>query len=224
VRRVAAAALLALAAVPGVPAGDVPGAAIVLEADPGTPGSDPAGAPPRFVLMEDGQVFVGGTARLEAGRLDKSESSALLKRAEAVRKLRGLSSPVSLGGEASSTLRLRLLDGKPLEIVATGDPAEAPPALAPLGSLLVDLLRYHHPSLRPYAPASYAMAVREARLVGGCRAWGFTFPITEALAGPRTVAADEAKGWPTGARPASVCVDGRRYVLTLRPLLPGERP
>jgi hypothetical protein len=68
------------------------------------------------------------------------------------------------------------------------------------------------------------MALREARLVGGCRAWGFTFPITEALAGPRTVAADEAKGWPTGARPASVCVDGRRYVLTLRPLLPGERP
>jgi hypothetical protein len=210
----------------------VPGASIVLEADPGAPGGDPAAAPPRFVLLEDGQVFVGGTARLEAGRLEKTESSALLKRAEAVRKMRGLSSPVSLGGDPSRTLRLRLLDGRPLELVVSGDPAQAPSALAPLASLVADLLRYHHPSLRPYQPTSYAVTVREARLVGGCRPWGFAFPVAEALAGSRTVTAEEAKGWPTGARPASVCVDGagpsagasRRYVVTLRPLLPGERP
>ncbi|HSD28854.1 MAG TPA: hypothetical protein VLL75_16250, partial [Vicinamibacteria bacterium] len=102
----------------------------------------------------------------------------------------------------------------------------------PLASLLADLLRHHHPSLRPYQPTSYAMTVREARLVAGCRAWGFAFPVAEALAGPRAVTAEEAKGWPTGARPASVCVDGagasagasRRYVVALRPLLPGERP
>ena len=223
-RQAAVAGLLALAAARAASGGDVPGAAIVLEADPGPPGSDPTGAPPRFVLMKDGQVFVGGTAHVEVGRLDKAESSALLKRADAVRRLRGLSSPVSLGGEASRTLRLRLLDGKPLELVVKGDPEEASPALAPLATLLADLLRYHHPSLRPYAPASYAMAAREARLVGGCRAWGFTFPITEALAAPRAVPAEEAKGWPTGARPASVCVDGHRFVVTLRPLLPGERP
>jgi hypothetical protein len=224
VRRAAAAAFLALAAASGLFAGDVPGAAIVLEAAPGTPGAYPSAAPPRFVLLKDGQVFVGGTTRLEAGRLEKGEASALLKRVEAVRKLRGLSSPVSLGGDPSRTLRLRILDGKPFEVVAAGDPAEAPPALAPLASLLADLLRYQHPSLRPYAPASYAMTVREERLVGGCRAWSFPFPITEALASPRTVSAEEAAGWPTGARPASVCVDGHRYVATLRPLLPGERP
>ncbi|HSD26752.1 MAG TPA: hypothetical protein VLL75_05570, partial [Vicinamibacteria bacterium] len=137
--RRAAAALLALAAARAASGGDVPGAAIVLEADPVTPGSEPAGAPPRFVLLEDGQVFVGGTARLEAGRLEKGESSALLKRAEAVRKLHGLASPVSLGGDPSRTLRLRLLDGKPLELVVNGDPTQAPPALAPLASLLADL-------------------------------------------------------------------------------------
>ncbi len=210
---------------------------IVLEATPGTPGSDPSGAPPRFVLLKDGQVFVGGTARLEAGRLEKEEASALLKRAEAVRKLPGLSlapgsSPVSLGGDPARTMRLRLLDGKPLEVVATGDPAEAPPALAPLATLLADLLRYHHASLRPFVPSSYAMAVREARIVGGCRAWAFAFPIAEALASPRSVSATEASGWPTGARPAAVCADdpgpsvsaSRRYVVTLRPLLPGEQP
>jgi len=224
VRRAFVASLLWLVVVGRAWTAEVPGASIVLEADPGSPGSDPTGAPPRFVLLKDGEVFVGGTARLEAGRLEKAESSVLEKRADAVRRLRGLSSPVTLGGDASRTARLRLFDGKPLELVVTGDPAEAPPALAPLASLVADLLRYHHPTLRPYTPTSYAMNVREARLVGGCRAWGFAFPITEALAAPRTVTADEAKGWPTGARPASVCVDGHRFVVTLRPLLPGERP
>jgi hypothetical protein len=76
------------------------------------------------------------------------------------------------------------------------------------------------------------MTVREGRAAGGCRTWGFAFPIAEALAGPRTVTAEEAKGWPTGARPAHVCEDAagpsttpaRRYLVTLRPLVPGERP
>ena len=197
---------------------------MVLETAPGTPGSDPSGAPPRFVLLKDGQVFVGGTARLEAGRLEKGDAQALQKRAEALRKIPGISSLLSAGRRRGVDTRLRLLEDEPLEIVATGDPAAAPPALAPLASLLSDLLRFDHPSLRPYAPASYAMTVREARLSGGCRAWWFPFPIAEALAGPRAVTAADASGWPTGAMPASVCADDRRYAVTLRPLLPGERP
>jgi hypothetical protein len=205
-------------------ASEIPGAVIVLEAAPGTPRSDPSAAPPRFVLLKDGQVFVGGTERVEAGRLEKGEASALQKRADAVRKLPGISSaPVALGGDASRTMRLRLLDER-VEVVATGDPAQAPPALSPLASLLSELLTFHHASLRPYAPASYAMTVREVRLVGGCRAWNFGFPIAQALAGRRAVTAAEASGWPTGALPASVCADDRRYAVTLRPLLPGEQP
>jgi hypothetical protein len=219
--------LVALALAHGGPkahASEIPGAVIVLEAAPGTPGSDPSAAPPRFVLLKDGQVFVGGTENLEAGRLEKGEATTLQKRADAVRKLPGISSsPVALGGDAARTLRLRLLDER-VEVVATGDPAEAPPALAPLASLLSDLLAFQHPSLRPYAPAGYAMTVREARLVGGCRTWEFTFPIAQAQAGPRAVRAAEASGWPTGAVPASVCADDRRYAVTLRPLLPGEQP
>ena len=216
----------------GARAGDIPDASIVLEAPPGTPGSDPASAPPRFVLLKDGQVFVGGTSRVEAGRLEKAEAAALRKRAEQARKGPGLTSPVTLGGDTSRTLRLRLPGAEPSEIAAIGDPAAAPPSLAPLATLLADLLRFYHPSLRPYAPTSYAVAVREARLPGGCRPWGFAFPIAEALAGPRIVTAAEAEGWPTGAVPASVCTDeagtsaspGHRYAVTLRPLLPGERP
>ncbi len=234
--RTLAAALLVSHAVTPVLAGEIPGAVIVLETAPGTPGSDPSGAPARFVLLEDGQVFVSGTSLVEAGRLGKRESEALRKRAAALRKIPGIGSGISLGGPADRTLRLRLLEDEPLEIIATGlppeagqhirggGPAVAPASLAPITTLLRDLARFHHTSLRPYAPSSYAMTVREARLVGGCRAWSFSFPIAEALAGPRSVPAAEAEGWPTGAMPASVCADDRRYAVTLRPLLPAERP
>jgi hypothetical protein len=228
VRTTAAPALLAAVALAGADpparAGEIPDALIVLEAAPGTPGSDPSSAPPRFVLLKDGQVFVGGTSRMEAGRLEKGEAQELRKRAERARKMPGLASPVALGGDASRTLRLRLLEDDPVEIAATGDPAAAPPSLAPLATLLADLLRFNHPSLRPFAPASYALAAREAGRPGGCRKWTFAFPIAEALASPRLVPAADAAGWPTGAVPASVCADDHRYTVTLRPLLPGEQP
>jgi hypothetical protein len=202
---------------------------IVLEVAPAAPGRDASSTPPRFVLLKDGQVFVGGTERIEAGLLEKGEAQALRKRAEQARKLPGLAAPVALGGDPALTLRLRLLEDKPVELVATGDPAQAPPQLAPLASLLADLLRFDHPSLRPWTPPAYAMVVREGRLVGGCRPWGFPFPIAAALGTPRVVPAAEAAGWPTGGVAASVCADGtgptaKRYVVTLRPLLPAEQP
>jgi hypothetical protein len=205
-------------------ASEIPGAVIVLEAAPGTPGSDPAGAPPRFVLLKDGQVFVGGTSLVEAGRLEKSEAQALAKRAAALRKLPGMGAPVAFGGAPDRAYRLSVLEGDPLEIVATGDPARAPVATLPLATLVAELERFRHPTLRPYAPASYALSVREAKLAGGCRTWTLPVPLADALAGGRSVAALDAASWPTGALPASVCVDERRYSVTLRPLLPGEHP
>ena len=222
--RALAASLLAAALAQPLAAGEIPGAALVLEAAPGTPGSDAAGAAPRFVLLRDGRVFVGGSARLEAGQLEKSEAEALLNRAEALRKLPGIAAPVAFGAPAELVTRLRLLADKPLEVNATGDPALAPPALQPLASFVRELERFGHASLRPYAPASYALRAREARLAGGCRAWSFSRPLAEVLAGPRAVPAAEAEGWPTGALPASVCVDDKRYSVTLRPLLPDEQP
>jgi hypothetical protein len=121
-------------------------------------------------------------------------------------------------------MRLLFPRERPSEISVTGDPAAAPASLAPLASLLSDLLSFHHPSLRPYTPTAFAMTVREGRLRGGCRPWRFVFPIEEALAGPRVLSAVDASDWAQGAIPASVCVDDRRYVVTLRPLLPGESP
>jgi len=223
VKRALLAALVAACA-GGAGAAEIPGAVIVLETAPGTPGSDPAGAPPRFVLLKDGQVFVGGTSLVETGRLEKAEAQALAKRAAALRKLAGASAPVAFGGAPGRSSRLFVFEGDPFEIVATGDPAQAPAALAPLATLVDELARFRHPSLRPYEPSSYVLGVREAKLVGGCRAWAFPVAFAEALAGRRTVGALDATSWPTGALPASVCVDERRYAVTLRPLLPGERP
>jgi len=208
----------------GAAAAEIPGALIVLDAAPGTPGSEASGAPPRFALLKDGQVFVGGTGRLETGRLEKAEVQALRRGADAVRKAAGAAGTLRLGGDEHRVLRLWLPEEKPGEIAITGDPAAAAPALQPLAAFLAQLLSFDHPSLVSYAPAGYAVAAREGRLVGGCRPWSFGFPITAALRAPQLVPAASAEGWPSGAWPASVCVGDHRYLVTLRPLLPGEQP
>jgi hypothetical protein len=224
VKRTLLAALVAGCGIGPLHAGEIPGAVIVLETAPGTPGSDPSSAPPRFVLLKDGHVFVSGTSLVEAGRLEKGDAQAIVKRASALRKLPGIAAPVAFGGAPERVARLALLEDDPLEITATGDPADAPAALSPLATFVSDLLRFRHPSLRPYSPSSYAVRAREAKLAGGCRSWAFSVPIVDAVAGPRAVPALDAVSWPTGALPAAVCVDDRRYAVTLRPLLPGERP
>ena len=72
------------------------------------------------------------------------------------------------------------------------------------------------------------MVVREGRLVGGCRPWGFTFPIAAALSAPASRLARGGHGL-ADRRGARLRLrrrrpGGKRYVVTLRPLLPGEQP
>ena len=216
--------VLVLAAAPSVHAGDIPKAVVVLEGLNATlPDQVPEAAPPRFVLLEDGQVFVGGTSRLAAGRLAKAEAKEIEARVVGVRQLPGFGASVTLGA-GPQRYRLRLRKGGAQDITVAGDPAEAPANLTPLATLLESMLRFDHPSLRPYRPGAYAVLAREGKLIGGCRRWTFVEPLTDSLFAPRTVTASEAEGWPTGATPASVCVGDKGYVIALRPLLPGERP
>ena len=184
----------------------------------------PEAAPPRFALFEDGQVFVGGTRELLAGQVEKGEIKGIESQIDRIRKLPGLGSSVTLGpGERRARLVVR--KGRPLEIVATGDPEAAPINLRPLAGLLQSLESFSHPSLKPYRPTSYRVRAREASLTGGCRRWDGRLPPLPELAGvPRVVDADLVWGWPTGAIPASVCEGDKRYVVTFHPLLPGERP
>jgi hypothetical protein len=222
----AAAFLLQLAAGPAAAASDIPKAVVVVESlTAALPDQVPEAAPPRFVLLEDGQVFVGGTSRLAAGRLSKTEAKDIEARVVAVRQLPGFGASVTLGA-GPQRYRLRLRKGGAQDITVAGDPAgpEAPANLQPVAALLNQLLSFDHPSLRPYRPASYAVIAREGKIAGGCRRWTFPDPVSESLFAPRTVPAAGAEGWPTGAVPASVCAGDKTYVVALRPLLPGERP
>jgi hypothetical protein len=224
IARSIALALVGVAASPGARAADVPGATLQLEVVlPPAPGRLPGAAPVRFALLERGQVFVGGTSALLSGRLEPSELKPIETRISRLRKLQGLGSQVNFG-PGETRYRLLLADKRPLEIVATGAPEAAPAALQPLASLILDLSRFEHASLRPYRPEAYALSAREESLAGGCRPWTFPVELADALSAPLAVPASAAADWPTGAVAASVCAGGKRYSVTLRPLLPGERP
>jgi hypothetical protein len=216
--------LLLILLAPGLRAAEIPEAEVVLDViAPSPPGQIPSAAPPRFVLLKDRQVFVGGTARLFSGRLEKDEVKEIEKRLSKVRKLPGIGSMVVLS-PGGARYRLLVREGRPLEILATGDPVSAPPALRPLATLLHDLAAFDHPSLRPWEPTAFALSAREATLGGGCRTWTLPVSIPEAVSAPRALPAAVAADWPTGAIAASVCAGDKTYAVTLRPLLPGEKP
>jgi hypothetical protein len=222
----AACAALLAAAPPAATAGEVADAVIVLETAPGTPGSVAEGAPLRFVLLKDGQAFTGGTSAIETVRLERGEASALRRRADAARK--ALDRASRDGASEGRTFSLRLGEEPPVQLTLPAEAAAARPGAAAGDAptaFVRELLAFHHPGLSPFAPASYALRLREGSLSGGCRPWTFPFPLAEALESARVVPAETAAGWPTGGFPASVCgPGGKQYVLTLRPLLPGEQP
>ena len=219
----AAAWALVLSGAGGARAGEIPKSVVVLERLAGTGGDVAEAAPPRFVLMEDGTVFVGGTSQVLTAKLAGADLRGLERRIADVRKLPSLAGTVTIGpGEARHRLLLRR--GRPIQMTITGDPAQPAAGLAPLAALIVDLPRFDTPALKPYVPAQYAMSAREGTLAGGCRAWPFPDPPDRLGFAPRVVSAADVRGWPAGAAPASVCAGDKTYVVTLRPLLPGETP
>jgi hypothetical protein len=219
--RTGPAALALVLAVPAAGAEVEPAVAVLETFVASRPHEVAEAAPPRFVLLEDGQVFVGGASAVAQGQLEKGELKALLQRLDSVRKLPALAGRVELG---SGTERYRLLlrRGRPIDMTITGALDQAAPALRPLASLLRDLARFDHGTLRPYRPAQYALRAREAALPGGCRTWRLPEPPSASVFAPRVVPASAVEGWPTGAEPASVCHEDKRYVVTFRPMLPGE--
>ena len=205
-------------------AADISGTVLVLQVSGrGVPGQVPEAMPERFVLLEDGSVYVGGTGTIATARLEKGDVRDIEKNLDRVRKIPGLGSQVTFG-PGDQKRRLIVRKGRALDITATGDAASAPAGLRPLASLMDDLARFDAPALRPYRPTSYALSAREGALPGGCRSWSFPVSLAQALAAPQSVAASAAERWPTGGQPASVCAGDKRYVIALRPLLPGEKP
>jgi hypothetical protein len=216
--------VVASLAVPYVHGEEVPEPVIIFEAFDGLPDAVPDAAPARFVLRRDRRVFFGGSEAIYSGVIDKDEANALEDRVKGLAKSGLLDAPVAFGGGSDTRYRLRLPREDDRDVALTGDPAAAPPALQGVAALVTDLLRFDHPNLRPWTPTEYAVSAREGELAGGCRAWLLPLPFDSLLAGPQRMAVGVAERWPAGSSPASVCEGGRRYVVTFRPLLPGERP
>lgn len=186
------------------------------------PGRVPEAMPPRFVLTEDGTVYVGGTSAVATARLEGAEIKAIEKDIERIRKIPGLATRIDLGPGVDRSYRIVVRKGKPLDLTAVGDLAGANPAFRPVVSLINRLADFSSPDLHPYRPSSYALSAREERLPGGCRAWTFPVALPQVLAAPQVVSASVAEAWPTGGDAASVCAGDKRYVVALRPMLPGE--
>jgi hypothetical protein len=185
-------------------------------------GEIPEGAPPRFVLLEDGQVFVGGVSRVASARIPGRDLKAIGAQLDRVRKLGNLASPVTIGPGAQ---RFRLLQrkGQP-ELIAQGDPSRAAGAAKPLGALIETLLAFDHPALRVITPESFLLSLQPGVLPGGCREWRLPVKPAQLRRAPAVVTASVVVGWPTGGHPALVCDGDEKYTVTLRPLLPGETP
>jgi hypothetical protein len=205
-------------------ASEIPRAVVVLESTAAPlPGEVPEAMPPRFVLLEDGQVYVGGTHGMFTARLPGREFKDLDRRLSEVRKMPALAGVVTVG-PGTAVRRMLLRKGRPLEMKIEGDLEQAPLGLQPLAALVRDLERFQHPALRPYAPATLALQAKEGTLPGGCRRWTRPEPLEDAVFAPKVVPAGDYETWPKGGVPASVCAGDKRYVVTLRPLLPGEKP
>ena len=191
-----------------------------------TPRESLDGVPPRFVLLTDGSVFVGGRREVLRGSLDKGEMQVLSTKLAVVMKSSGKAGPppTLVVGDGPATFRFSVLLGAPLQIVVMGTlPAAEGPALAPWPDFIRRLAGFRHPSLRPYDPAEFTMIVREKTLAGGCRIARGLPPLSESGSNDLVVSETLTRGFPTGADMAQVCEGSKRYTVVFRPLIPGER-
>jgi hypothetical protein len=212
----------ALLAAPPVFAALPANTVVALYAIGGTGGAEIAdGSPPRFVLLEDGQVFVGGASRIASAKLPGKDMKTITSQIDRVRKLGNLASPVMLG---PGPQRFRLVQRKGPEVIAQGDPSRAAGTVKPLGTLIESLLAFDHPALRVITPESFLVSLQPGVPVGGCREWSLPVKPSELRKAPAVVPAAAVVGWPTGGHAASVCQGENKYLVTLRPLLPGEAP
>jgi hypothetical protein len=184
------------------------------------------GVPPRFVLLTDGSVFVGGRREVLRGSLDKGEMQAISTQLDLAMKSLGKAAPppTLVVGEGPAIFRFSVLLGAPLQMVVMGSlPASGPPALPPLPDFIRRLAGFRHPSLRPFDPAEFTMIVREKTLAGGCRTAPGLPLLSQSLSNEVVVPELLIRSFPTGADMTQVCEGAKRYTVVFRPLIPGGR-
>lgn len=196
-----------------------------------TPRESFDGVPPRFVLLTDGSVFVGGRREVLRGSLDKAEMQAISTQLDVAMKSIGRVSPPTLvmgqgpgESEGSAIFRFSVLLGAPLQVVVMGKvPPAGSPALPPLPDFIRRLAGFRHASLKPWDPAEFTMVVREKTLPGGCRVAKGLPSLAQAVSGETTVSETLTRSFPTGPDMTQVCEGPKRYTMVFRPLIPGGR-
>lgn len=191
-----------------------------------TPRESLDGVPPRFVLLTDGSVFVGGRREVLRGRLDKDEMQAISTRLDLGLKSVGKAGlPQTLVvGEGPALFRFSVLLGSPVQFVVMGNlEAAGGPPLSPLPDFIRHLAGFRHPSLRPWTPAQFTMIVKEKALPGGCRTASGLPPLAQTVASSVIVGERLTHGFPTGSEISQVCEGPKRYTVVFRPVIPGER-
>ena len=191
-----------------------------------TPRESFDGVPPRFVLLTDGSVFVGGRRDVLRGFLDKAEMQAISTRLDLAMKAHnkaGAAKTLVLG-EGPALFRFSVLLGSPLQIVVMGKiPPPGGPAIAPMADLVRGLAGFRHASFKPYDAAQFTMFVREKSLPGGCRTARALPPLAQAVAAEIVVPEALTHGFPTGPDMAQVCEGPKRYTVVFQALIPGGR-
>ncbi|MEO8499487.1 MAG: hypothetical protein ABI565_01130 [Vicinamibacteria bacterium] len=193
---------------------------------PLTPRESFDGVPPRFVLLTDGSVFVGGRRDVLRGSLDKAEMQAMSTRLSvAVKAHNQAGAPKTLSlGEGPAIFRFSVLLGAPLQVEMMGKmPPGDGPALPPMEDFIRRLAGFRHPSLRPYDAAQFTLFVREKVLPGGCRTAKGLPPLAQATAVAVVVPEVVTRSFPTGPDMAQVCEGRKRYIVVFQPLIPGGR-
>jgi len=184
------------------------------------------GVPPRFVLLTDGSVFVGGRRDVLRGQLTRDEMQTVATNLDGILKAvgpEGVPPQLSLG-EGPEIFRFSVLLGSPFRTVISGSlPVETAPPVSPLADLIRGLAAFRHPSLRPFDPPAFAMRVKEQTLPGGCRPVGSLPPLQNAIASEVVVSEKAVRGFPTGAEMSQICDGARRFRVVFRPIIPGER-
>lgn len=191
-----------------------------------TPRESFEGVPPRFVLLTDGSVFVGGRRDVLRGSLDKSEMQSISTRLDLAMKSLGNGGPPQtlVVGEGPALFRFSVLLGSPIQLVVMGNlEAQDGPPLAPLPDFIRRLAGFRHPSLKPWDPDRFTLIVKEKTLQGGCRPAPGLAPLASKVGNEQVVAGTLARGFPTGPDMAQVCEGPKRYTVVFRPLIPGER-
>ena len=184
------------------------------------------GVPPRFVVLTDGSVFVGGRREVLRGSLDKVEMQTFATNLDLVLKSLGKAPPPSTvsWGEGPPRFRFSVLLGSSFRVVVHGAlPEPEAPALLPLPEFIRRLAGFRHPSLRLFEPQQFTMIARESTLSGGCRAATGLPSLSQSASATWVVPAAVTRGFPTGAEVSQVCDGSKRYSVVFQPVIPGQR-